>query len=126
LKKVEKETERDAKRDGPIPVTDASFNCAVKKNRAILIDFWAEWCGPCKALAPTIEELAGKYSGKVFIGKIDIDKNPETAKSFGVRSIPTLVLLKDGKEVDRIIGSVPKRTIEKAAKKAFNLDSCEE
>jgi thioredoxin 1 len=106
----------------PVHLTDASFAKTVKRNSAVLIDFWADWCGPCKALAPVIEELAEKYAGKVFIGKMDIDENPKTTDRFGVRSIPTLVLLKNGKEVDRIVGSVSKRTVEKAVKKAFNLN----
>ena len=83
-------------------------------------------CGPCKAIAPRIEELSEKYAGRVFFGKVDIDKNPKTVERFGVESFPTLLLLKKGKEVDRIVGSAPKRAIEKAVNQAFNFNSLEE
>jgi len=105
---------------------DESFKRSVTAHPFLLVDFWAPWCGPCKAMAPVIEELAEKYADKVFMGKIDIDENPKTADSYGVRSIPTLVLLKDGQEVDRIVGSVPKGTVEKAVAKAFSFDIHEE
>ena len=126
ITKSKAETKEGKKRYSPVQVTDASFNSILKKNPAVLIDFWAEWCGPCKAIAPRIEELSEKYAGRVFFGKVDIDKNPKTAESFGVDSIPTLLLLKKGKEVDRIIGSAPKRTIEKAVNQAFSFNSLEE
>lgn len=126
MKKSKAETKEGKKRYSPVHVTDARFNSILKKNPAVLIDFWAEWCGPCKAIAPRIAELSEKYAGRVFFGKVDIDKNPKTADSFGVRSIPTLLLLEKGKEVDRIIGSAPKRTIEKAVNQAFNFNSLEE
>ncbi len=101
----------------PVHVSDADFNDVVKKNRFALIDFWAAWCGPCQALAPVIEELACDYDGKVFVGKLDVDENPKTAESFQVYSIPTLLLMKDGCEVDRIVGCVPKKQIEAHLKK---------
>jgi thioredoxin 1 len=69
-----------------------------------VVDFWATWCGPCRALAPTIAELAAEYSGKVLIAKLDVDQNPETAEKFQVFSIPTMIIFKDGKEVDRLVG----------------------
>ena len=97
---------------GPIVVTDSDFNEIVKKHSLILIDFWAAWCGPCRALAPIVEELTKKYAGKVAIGKLNVDENPNTAECFQVYSIPTLLIMKDGCEVDRIVGLVPKSHIE--------------
>ena len=101
----------------PVHVTDATFNDIVSKNSLTLIDFWASWCGPCQALAPTIEELAKELSGKVFVGKLDVDENPETAERFQVFSVPTVLVMKNGAEVDRIVGCVPKKYIEAALKK---------
>jgi thioredoxin 1 len=126
MKKSKAETKEGKKRYSPVRVTDARFNSILKKNPAVLIDFWAEWCGLCKAIAPRIEELSEKYAGRVFFGKVDIDKNPKTAKRFGVEGFPTLLLLKKGKEVNRIIGFAPKRTIEKAVNQAFNFKSLKE
>jgi thioredoxin 1 len=101
----------------PAHVTDSDFNEIVKTRSLALIDFWAAWCAPCRALEPTIEELAAEYSGKVFIGKLNVDENPETAELFQVFSIPTLVIMKGGKEVDRIVGCVPKGHIQGALEK---------
>jgi thioredoxin 1 len=98
-------------------VTDATFDDLVSKNSITLIDFWAAWCGPCQAMAPTMEELAKELSGKVFVGKLNVDENPETAERFQVFSIPTLLVMKDGVEVDRIVGCVPRKHIEAALKK---------
>ncbi|KAA0251034.1 MAG: thioredoxin [Chlorobiota bacterium] len=75
------------------------------------MDFWAVWCGPCRAIAPVVEQLAGEYEGKVKIGKLDVDENPDTAVKYGVRSIPTLLLFKNGQVVDTIIGAVQKNVI---------------
>ena len=77
----------------------------------VFVDFWAEWCGPCRMIAPMIEELAGDYEGKAIIGKLDIDNNQESSVKFGVRSIPTLLVFKDGELVDRHVGAVPKETL---------------
>jgi len=101
----------------PVHVTDSSFNDIVIKHSLTLIDFWAAWCNPCRVLAPTIEELAREYAGKVFVGKLNVDENPTTAEQFQVYSIPTVLIMKDGKEVDRIVGCVPKDYIETALKK---------
>jgi thioredoxin 1 len=98
--------------NAPVHVTDSDFNEITGKHPLALIDFWASWCGPCQALAPTIEELANDYAGKVFIGKLDVDENPRTAECFQVFSIPTLLVMKNGREVDRIVGCVPKRHID--------------
>jgi len=103
--------------DKPVHVTDSDFDETVKKHPLVLVDFWAEWCGPCRALAPTVEELHKEYRGKVFIGKLNVDQNPQTAGNFQVFSIPTLIIMKNGKEVDRIVGCVPKKHIEASLNK---------
>ena len=101
----------------PVHVTDANFNEFIKNNKVALIDFWAGWCGPCRALAPTIEELARDYNGRVFVGKLDVDQNPNTAECFQVFSIPTLVVFKDGCEVERLVGLCSKNRIEEVLEK---------
>jgi thioredoxin 1 len=102
---------------GPVHLTDASFEESVKKHIVSLVDFWASWCGPCLAFAPTIEELAKEYGGKVLVGKINVDENPKTAECFQVYSIPTVVIMKNGQEVDRIVGCVQKKIIVAALEK---------
>ncbi|MGF3521998.1 MAG: thioredoxin [Candidatus Bathyarchaeia archaeon] len=99
---------------GPFHLTDANFDETIRRNPLVLVDFWAGWCGPCRALAPTIEELAKEYAGKVLVAKLDVDENPQTAERFQVYSIPTVVLIKDGLEVDRIVGLCPKRNFDAA------------
>jgi len=103
--------------DQPFHVTDANFEETIKKNKVVFIDFWATWCGPCRALAPTIEEVAKEYAGKAVIGKLDVDENPATAEKFQVFSIPTMIVFKDGQEVERLVGLCPKRNIENAINK---------
>jgi thioredoxin 1 len=96
----------------PITITDENFETEVlKSDLPVLIDFWAEWCGPCRIIAPIVEELSAVYEGKAKIGKLDVDNNQETAIKYGVRSIPTLLIFKDGKVKDTIIGAVPKNQI---------------
>ena len=97
-----------------LEITDSNFNDIVSKNKTVLIDFWAEWCGPYRMIAPMIEELAGEYEGKAIIGKLDVDSNQESSIKFGVRSIPTLLVFKDGELVDRHVGAVPKETLSKS------------
>jgi len=92
----------------PIELTDSNFEETVKKYNLMIVDFWAPWCGPCLVMSPIIEELAREYAGKVAFGKLNVDENPKTASKFGVFSIPTIVFLKEGEEIDRIIGAVPK------------------
>jgi thioredoxin 1 len=95
-----------------ITITDDNFEEEViKSDKPVLIDFWAVWCGPCRMVAPIVEELASEYEGKVKIGKLDVDSNQQTSIKFGVRSIPTILIFKDGKVKETIIGAVPKKNI---------------
>ena len=94
--------------DKPIEVSDANFDEMVKKYKNVAIDCWAPWCGPCLMIAPVVEELAKELKGKIVFGKLNVDNNPKTAMRFNVMSIPTILLFKDGKLVDRIIGVMPK------------------
>ncbi|KON33035.1 MAG: thioredoxin [miscellaneous Crenarchaeota group-6 archaeon AD8-1] len=98
--------------NGPFHVTDENIGETLKNNKLVLVDFWAGWCGPCRALAPTIEELAKDYYGKVLIGKLDVDSNPKTAECYQVFSIPTLILFKNGIEIERMVGLCAKKNIE--------------
>jgi thioredoxin 1 len=96
----------------PITITDENFeNEVINSSEPVLIDFWATWCGPCRMIAPIVEELAGEYNGKIKIGKLDVDNNQETSIKYGVRSIPTLLIFKGGKVQDTIIGAIPKSNI---------------
>lgn len=89
--------------------TDGNFDSEViSSSTPVLVDFWAEWCGPCRMIAPIVEELVDEYAGKAKIGKVNVDLNPEVSVKFGIRSIPSLLIFKDGKVVDQIVGAVPK------------------
>jgi len=94
-----------------LEITDSNFNNVISKNKTVLVDFWAEWCGPCRMIGPVIEELANEYEGKAIIGKLDIDSNQESSVKYGVRSIPTILTFKDGEIVDRQVGVVPKEIL---------------
>ena len=98
--------------DKPIHVTDDDFDKVVKENRYVVVDFWAEWCRPCHAIAPTIDELAKRYAGKVVFAKINSDENQKKFQEYGVMGIPTLLFFKDGKLVDQVIGAMPKAQLE--------------
>ena len=93
-----------------VKLTDANFNEEIKSG-VTLVDFWAPWCGPCRMVGPIIEEVADEYAGKVKVGKLNVDENQATAGEFGVMSIPTMLVFKDGEPVDKIIGAVPKQEI---------------
>jgi len=97
---------------GPLQLTDATFWDVVKGNPVVLVDFWAEWCGPCHLIAPTVEAIARDYAGRLTVGKLNIDDNRRTAETFGVHSIPTLLVFKDGELVDAVVGAVPRPFLE--------------
>lgn len=103
--------ERNEMGGTPIPLTDSNFDEIINQSSLALVDFWAPWCGPCLALAPIIEELAKEYLGKILVGKLNVDENPEMAERFQIYSIPTILIMKNGREVERIIGLVPKKRI---------------
>jgi thioredoxin 1 len=100
--------------------TDDNFDAEVLQSDVpVLVDFWATWCAPCKAIAPLIETIAEEYEGKIKVGKVNVDDNPATPGKYGVRGIPTVILLKDGKVVDQVVGAVPKAQLEALLKKAL-------
>jgi thioredoxin 1 len=94
-----------------VTLTDADFETQVQAAPLMLVDFWAEWCGPCRMIAPVLEELAGEYGGRLMVGKLNVDENRQVPARFGIRSIPTLMFFRDGSRVDQVIGAHPKGTI---------------
>lgn len=106
--------------DKVVQFSDDNFDQEVLKSATpVLVDFWASWCAPCKAISPVIDGLAADYDGKVKIGKLNVDENPATPGQYGVRGIPTLILFKEGKVVDQVVGAVPKNQLEGLLKKAL-------
>jgi len=95
----------------PVEITDSNFEEIISSEKPVLVDFWAEWCGPCKMIGPLVEELANEFEGKAIIGKVDVDANPEVSAKFGIRSIPTLLVFKGGEIVDKQVGAVPKSVL---------------
>lgn len=92
--------------------TDENIKGIISSGKPVVIDFWAEWCGPCRMVGPSIEELANEYAGKVEIGKLNVDDNVETPGEYGIRNIPTILFIKDGKVVDKQVGAAPKSVLE--------------
>jgi thioredoxin 1 len=94
-----------------LTLADADFDAQVKAQPLLVVDFWAEWCGPCRMIAPVLEELVGEYGDRLAVGKVNVDENRQTAARFGIRSIPTLLFFRDGARVDQVVGAHPKGTI---------------
>ena len=96
--------------------TDANFDELLSSNKVVVADFWATWCGPCKAMGPYIDELATEYDGKALIGKVDVEENNDLAEKYAIRSVPTIIFFKDGEMVDKQVGAVPKAVLESKIK----------
>jgi thioredoxin 1 len=107
----------------PVVLTDSDFQSEVAKYPVMLVDFWAPWCGPCRMVSPIIEQLAREYSGRVAFGKVNVDENQTVAVSFGIRSIPTMMIFKNGKAVDVMIGALSKAQIEMKLKQQLSSNS---
>jgi thioredoxin 1 len=106
--------------DKVVQLTDSAFEAEVLKSSVpVLVDFWASWCAPCKAISPMIDTLADEYAGKIKVCKVNVDDNPATPGQYGVRGIPTLILFKDGQILDQVVGAVPKNQLEGLIKKAL-------
>jgi thioredoxin 1 len=103
-----------------IEITDSNFEEIVASGKPVMVDFWAEWCGPCKMIGPVVEELAGDFEGKAVVGKLNVDFNPETQMKFGVRSIPTLLFFNNGQLVDKQVGVVGKAELAKRLQPLVN------
>ncbi len=117
MQKARTQLETAAKNDGkPILLSDTSFSSEISKYSLMVVDFWAAWCGPCRMVAPIIEQLAKEYAGRVAFGKLNVDENPLTSGEFEVQSIPTLLIFRNGEAVDGIVGAVPKYQIESKIK----------
>ena len=94
-----------------LQITDANFEELVNSGKPMVLDFWAEWCGPCRMIGPIIEEMAGEYEGKAIIGKVNVDNNPGVSAQFGIRNIPTVLFVKNGEIADKSVGAVPKQQL---------------
>ena len=104
-----------------VELVDSAFDKEVMKSEVpVLVDFWAPWCGPCRALSPVIEEISKEYEGTVKVGKVNVDENPQTTMKFSIRSIPTLIVFKNGEVAEQIVGAVPKSEIEKVLNKTLD------
>lgn len=95
-----------------VQITDQNFEeLVIKSDKAVMLDFWAEWCGPCRMVGPLVEEMSNEYAGKAVIGKVDVDSNPEISMKYGIRNIPTILFIKGGQVVDKQVGAVPKTVL---------------
>jgi len=113
MKKTETKPESESLlADKPIEVNDSSFSDAIRKEGLVVVDCWAAWCGPCRMVGPMIEELAKEYAGKILFGKLNVDQNQKVPLEYQIMSIPTILVFKDGKLVDRIVGAMPKKILE--------------
>lgn len=107
----------------PVTVTDRTFGSeALQAPGVVLVDFWAPWCGPCRLIAPLLEQIGASYNGELKIVKVNVDENPQTAEAYGIRSIPTLILFKNGKIMDKLIGALPKHQLEASINRALHLE----
>ncbi|WP_461140714.1 thioredoxin [Spirosoma pomorum] len=102
-----------------VEATDANFEQLINSDKPVLVDFWAEWCGPCKMIGPVVEQLAGEYKDKAVVAKMDVDQNAQVPAKFGIRSIPTLMVFKNGQLIDKVIGAVPKNVLEQKLQAAL-------
>lgn len=106
---------------GPISVTDGNFAAEIEQGSGLsIVDFWAAWCGPCRMVAPIIEQLAGEYSGRMKVAKLDVDANQGVATKYNIRSIPSILFFKDGKHVDTVVGAVPKQLLDRKIQEHLN------
>jgi thioredoxin 1 len=99
---------KDVKTDGIIELTDANFDSTLKSQKLMLVDFWAPWCGPCRWVSPVLEQIAKENAAKLVLGKLNVDDNPITSQRFGIQGIPTIMIVKDGRVVDQVVGALPK------------------
>jgi thioredoxin 1 len=103
-----------AENGGPISVTDGDFSDVIEKGQGLaIVDFWAAWCGPCRMVAPIMEQIAGEYAGRVRVAKVDVDANQQISMKYNIRSIPSILFFKDGKHVDTVVGAVPKAMLDR-------------
>ena len=114
MKKLEASEQTEVKIDKPIELTDSNFHEIVKRGGLVVVDCWAAWCAPCRMISPIIDKLAKEYAGKILFGKLNVDLNPKIPVEYQIMSIPTILIFKDGKLVDRLIGARPRRALESA------------